>query len=262
MKPLTHSSALPSHYSKQAYSYDVFNQDNWVKQLNQTIENLLKKYKVKTILDMTCGTGSQVFWLNKCHHEVIGSDFNSNMLKIAKNKAKKEKLAIKFIKGDVRTLKVGKFDTVITMANAIGHLTKNDFEKALRNIHANLKDGGLYLFDINNLAYLIKENNITKLTIDWHKNSGSTTFRDIQYSTIDKDGILASYTTSYIQKDSQKPKVTHNAQTLQIYSAKQLKEILLKNGFKILRQLGIDGSTFSNTKTETILTVAQKIRGV
>lgn len=255
---MKHQSAKHSHYSKQAHSYDVFNQDNWVKQLNHTVENLLKKYQVKTILDMTCGTGSQVFWLTKCGYEIVGSDFNSNMLKIAKNKAKREKLRIKFLKGDMRTLKVGKFDVVITMANAIGHLTKNDFAKALRNIHANLKNGGLYLFDINNLAYLRKDNNITQLTIDWYKTFKQNTFRDIQYSTVDKNGVLASYTTSYIQKGTQKPKITREAQTLQIYSAKQLKEILQSNGFKILHHYGIDGSKFLNTKTEAILTIAQK----
>lgn len=226
--------------------------------INQTIENILKKYKVKTVLDLTCGTGSQVFWLEKRGYEVVGSDINSNMLKIAKNKAEKEKLAIKFLKGDMRTIQVGKFDAVITIFNAIGHLTKLDFEQVMRNINGNLKENGLYIFDINNLSYLMKNDNITKLTIDWQKIEGDTKVRDIQYSTIDENGILTSYTTSHVQKSPDKPKITRSVQTLQIYTAKQLREMLHRNGFNVLSQCGINGSKLVESEADSIVTVAKK----
>jgi ubiquinone/menaquinone biosynthesis C-methylase UbiE len=255
----SHRSAKPSHYNKQAKYYDAFNQDNWVKQVNQTLEKILAKYRINSVLDLTCGTGSQVFWLAQRGYKVVGADFNSRMLSIAKNKAAKNRVGVKFLKGDMRTLQAGKFDAVITIANAIGHLAKRDFEKALRNIHDNLKTGGLYIFDINNLAYLLQANNITNLTIDWCKRVGDVMVRDIQYSTVNKEGVLASYTTSYVQRGSKQPVLTKNAQTLQVYTAKQLREILRSNGFKMLRHYGIDGSKFHETKTEAILTVAQKL---
>lgn len=254
-----HISAKSSHYNQQAKHYDVFNQDNWTKALNQTVEKILKKYKVKSIVDLTCGTGSQVFWLAKKGYEIVGSDFNEKMLSIARQKAKISRLKIKLVKGDVRNVQLGQFDAAITLANAIGHLTKSDFAKALQNIHSNLKPKGLYLFDINNLAYLLKSNNITTLTIDWFKTLGRATVRDIQYSTINPEGILASYTTSYVQKNSKEFKKVSNSQTLQIYTAQQLKMILKQQGFKVLNQYGIDGSKFNNFKTPTILTVAQRI---
>lgn len=257
MKLLSHNSAKPSHYNKAAESYDAFNEENR-KLINHTIENILKKYRVKTVLDLTCGTGSQVFWLAKRGYEVIGSDINAKMLRIARSKARKEKLDIKFLQGDMRTIQINEFDAVITIFNAIGHLTKLDFEKAMRNIHKNLKDGGLYIFDINNLSYLMKDNNITTLTIDWQKIADNTKIRKIQYSTIDKDGILASYTLSYEQKGSKKTRVSRNAQTLQVYTAKQLKQMLHRNGFKVLDQCGIDGSQFVESETDYILTIAQK----
>ena len=61
------------------------------------------------------------------------------------------KIDVKFIDGDMRTLKAGKFDAVITIFNAVGHLTKASFVKAMKNIHQNLKSGGIYVFDILNL---------------------------------------------------------------------------------------------------------------
>ncbi len=254
---ISHTSAKPSHYNEEAKHYDAFTEKN-SKPINHLIENILKKYKVKTVLDLTCGTGSQVFWLAKRGYQVIGSDINSSMLKIAKSKARKEKLDVKFLKGDMRSIKVGKFDAVISIFNAVGHLTKIDFEKAMQNIHENLKDDGLYIFDIFNLSYLIKDNYITNLTFDRQEITGNMTIREIQYSTIDKDGILASYTTFFVQTGSTKAKISRSAQTLQVYTAEQLREMLHRNGFKVLRQCGIDGSRFAKNKTDRIVTIAKK----
>ena len=258
MKYLPHRSAKPSHYNKEAKSYDSFNEKK-SEQINQLIENTLHHYEVKTVLDLTCGTGSQVFWLTKYGYEVIGSDISSKMLQIARSKAKQKKINLKFINGDMRIIKVGAFDAVVTIFNSIGHLTKLDFEVTIRNIHENLKDGGLYIFDIFNLGYLLDSDNITRLTIDWQEVVGNTKFREIQYSTINEEGILASYDTYYEKRDSNPPKITCSAQTLQVYTAEQLMEMLHRNGFQVLSQCGIDGSQIVENKTERIVTVAQKI---
>jgi len=257
MQALTHQSAKPSHYNKEAEHYDAFNQQTSAN-INQLIEKILKQHKVKTVFDLTCGTGSQVFWLHKRGYQAVGYDINTKMLNIAKAKAKQQKLALKFIKGDMRTTKAGQFDALLTIFNAIGHLTKSDFNKTIKNIHANLNPNGLYIFDIFNLNYLLKDDNITKLTIDWQTKSGNTTAREIQYSTIDKNGILTSYDIYFEQTGRQKSKTSTAAQTLQVYSAKQLKQLLEKNGFKVLRQCNIDGSRLSDSKTERIMTIAKK----
>lgn len=269
MKRLSHKTAKPSHYNKESESYDAFNEPHSAV-INATLEAKLKAYNVKTVLDLTCGTGSQVFWLTRCGFTVVGADINAKMLKIAKEKAKIEKQDISFIKGDMRTVHVGEFDAVITIFNSIGHLTKSDFENALQNIHGNLKKDGLYIFDIANLNYYLKGKNISELTIDWITNSGDTQYRDIQYSTISPEGILAFYTTSIIQKRAlpevaqgaqtgEKPKITKSTKTLQLYTAQQLKEILNKNGFKVIEQCDIDGSQFMEERTDRILTIAQRI---
>jgi len=257
MKNKFHESALPSHYDKAAEHYDAFNKEN-TRLINQTIDTILKKHNVSSVLDMTCGTGAQVFYLAKQGFEVVGSDINANMLNIAKEKAEKEGFDIRFIQEDMCSLKVGTFDAVITIFNAIGHLTKKDFEKAMRNVADNLHNGGLYIFDIFNLRYFLEGNNITRLTIDWQKMTGNTKIRDIQYSTIDDDGVLASYTIHSEQHGSEQPKISESSQTLQIYTAQQLQEMLDRNGFTVLQQCNIDGSPFDKTSSERMLIVAQK----
>jgi SAM-dependent methyltransferase len=253
-----HTSAKPSHYNKEAESYDVFNEES-SRLINLVIGNIFKKHEIKSVLDLTCGTGSQVFSLTKLGYEVIGVDINSKMLKIALNKSKQEKLLLKFLKGDMRTTKIGEFDAVITIFNAIGHLTKEDFEVAMQNVHSNLRDGGLYIFDIFNLNYLLEGDNITKLTIDWQEVVDDIKVREIQYSTISEDGILTSYDTYYEQKGGDKPKISKSSQTLQIYTANQLTEMLHRNGFKVLDQFYIDGSKFNENESDRILTVAEKV---
>jgi ubiquinone/menaquinone biosynthesis C-methylase UbiE len=255
----SHSTAKSSHYDGAARNYDEFNEHR-SKTMNQLVEKLLRKSRVKTVLDITCGTGSQTFWLKKRGFEVIGSDINSKMLRIARQKAKKEKLGLKFLKCDMRTLRVGEFDAVISIFNAVGHLTKRDFEKTMKNIHRNLNINGVYVFDIFNLSYFLKGNNITKLTIDWQESKGNKKVRDVQFSTIDGNGVLGSYTTSFIQDKSGKLKnLGTSGQTLQIYRSNELKRMLEKTGFKVLGQYDLDGSKLNIEKSERIITVARKI---
>lgn len=258
MNKPSHTSAKPSHYTKQSKSYDAFNEKN-SQLINTTLTTILKNHPVKNLLDLTCGTGSQVFWLAQRGYKVVGADINASMLKIARNKARQDNIDVTFLQGDMRTINVGTFDAVITIFNAVGHLTKQDFEQAMQNIHANLRSGGLYIFDIFNLDYLLNGNNITALTIDWQTIDGNTKTREFQYSTIDKEGILASYSTFFEQIDNAAPRCRKNKQTLQVYTAKQLQEMLHRNGFKVLKQCAVDGSPLITTATERMLTVAQKI---
>lgn len=219
---------------------------------------MLHAHSVKSVLDLTCGTGSQLFYLAKQGYEVFGIDFNYKMLAIAQRKAKHQNLLFPLQQDDMRTAKIGSFDAVLTISNAIGHLTKEDFELALQNINSNVKPNGLYIFDIFNLDYLLHDDNITKLTIDWQKKSGEVTAREIQYSTILPSGVLASYDIYHEQVGLNKPKITTAFQTLQVYNVTQLKDMLNRNGFKVIQQSAIDGSIFKPQETERILTVAQR----
>ena len=71
----THNLGLPMEYQQKPEYFDADNIDENTESKNAFIEKLLKAQNVKTVLDMTCGTGSQVFYLAKRGYEVIGSDF-------------------------------------------------------------------------------------------------------------------------------------------------------------------------------------------
>lgn len=262
MNPIKHTTAKASYYDSQAECYDAFNESN-SKKTNALLEQILKQYGVTTVLDLTCGTGSQVFWLKDAGFDVVGSDINALMLNIAQEKAKEKNAEIQFLKGDCRNIHVGEFDAVITIFNAIGHLTREDFDQTIQNVKLNLKANGIYVFDIFNLDYLTYQNNISRLTIDWMTVLNGRNVREIQFSTITDDGVLASYST-YIPHDEYvsdaAPGSKGYTNTLQVYSAHELKEILQKSGFIVLDQIGINGEPFLELETERILTIAQKMK--
>lgn len=218
---------------------------------NAVVAQLLKASCVKTVLDMACGTGAQVFYLNELGYKVIGADFSPGLIQLAQEKAKKQNLDIQFVDGDMRTLKLGgeleqKFDAVITIDNAVGHLIKNDFELAMRNIYTNLHDGGVYVFDILNLEAMtddvIKADN-ERMTDKRITTDGSTIY-NVRKSTVDRvNGHLTSENQLTIQTQEGEKKV-QNTCTLQIYTMDDLKNMLLRNGFEVLEQYKADAYTF------------------
>lgn len=258
MTAATHISASASHYDQEAAHYDAFNEAKSL-HINQQIEAILNDHGVHNVLDLACGTGSQVLHLVSLGYVVTGVDINAQMLSLAQQKVKQVGLPCRLEQGDMRTSQLGQFDAVLTIFNAIGHLTAADFEQAVHNIAANLKSNGLYIFDIFNLDYLLHEDNITQLTIDWQKKKGDTTVREIQYSTISPAGVLASYDIYHEQIGDHLPTITTAYQTLQVYSASQLTELLHRCGFQVIQKTAIDGSPLKPQETDRLLIVAKKV---
>ncbi|HHT9776247.1 TPA: class I SAM-dependent methyltransferase [Legionella pneumophila] len=253
-----HKLGLPLEYQQMPEYFDAHNTSKQTEAKNALIEKLLKEQKVKTVLDMTCGTGSQVFYLAERDYDVVGSDFSPALLAIARNKAKELKRNITFIDGDIRELQAGQFDAVITIFNAIGHLTKADFEKALQNIQANLKDDGVYIFDIFNLQ-AITDDIIDDFAMDIESIVNSDHIRNIQHSEIDREkGLLTSHDRYIISKEHSEQEIHTNSFSLQIYTAKELQAILEHNGFEVISQYDMDGNDFVADKSLSILTVARK----
>lgn len=253
-----HKLGLPFEYQQMPEYFDAHNVNEQTEIKNALIEKLLKEQKVKTVLDMTCGTGSQVFYLVERGYKVVGSDFSPALLDRARAKAKEMNRHITFIDGDMRTVEAGNFDAVITIFNAIGHLTKADFEKALQNIHANLNNDGVYIFDIFNLQ-AITDNVIGDFKIDIESVINDVKIRHIQHSEIDREkGLLTSHDHYTISKQDEKPEIHTNTFSLQIYTAEELKIILERNGFKVIREYDMEGNDLVADKSLNILIVARK----
>lgn len=250
---------LPIEYQQLPEYFDAHNVNEQTEAKNALIEKLLRQQNVKMVFDMTCGTGSQVFYLEERGYQIIGNDFSPALIESARNKAKVMSRDITFLNDDMRTVKAGKFDAVITIFSAIGHVTKADFELTLQNIRDNLKDNGVYIFDIFNLQ-AITDDVIKDFIMDIESVVNGVKFHNHQYSEIDREkGLLTSHDEYTIMKPNSKPETQCNTFSLQIYTSQELQAVLNSNGFEVLSQYDMNGHAFDPETSLTILTVAKKI---
>ena len=229
------------------------------KERNLFLEKIFKKYNIKSVFDLTCGTGAQAIYFLEKGYKIKASDYSKGMVSVANNKLKKLKIKDRFIVGDMRTINHGKADAVITMFNAIGHLSKADFEKALLNFKKNLKPNGYYIFDIYNLNVLPKGLPLKKHIDNMEEVGDLFLVRFCENKLNTKKGILTTKHGLYIQHGIRPYHVIKNHWDMQIYVYKELKDILERNGFKVLKVYGGPNfSKFDDKNSESIYLVTQK----
>lgn len=247
------------NYSQFAEYYDLLElEDQTTFQIINFLHNTFQKYKISTVLDFACGTGAQTIPLTKVGYKVTACDINSKMLEMAKRKAKD--LQINFYQGDIRKSHISSFDAVIAIFNAIGHLSKKDFDIAVKNVSVNLKSKGIFVFDIFNLDFMAKGGFITHEFIDKAINFNGLKIVRFNKNTLNKNvGIIKISQKIYIQKGLDKLKIINEKWDYQIYSLSELTKILNKNKFKLLEVFGGPGIKFEKNKSLSIYIVAQKL---
>ncbi len=135
-------------FDKEAKMYDDWYKTklgNFVDEVEtKCVLDLFKVQKGMKVLDIGCGTGNFSIKLAKMGCEVIGIDISEEMLKVAKDKAKKEGLNIKFYNMDVYDMKFEDncFDGVISVT-AFEFL--KDPDKAIEEMFRVLKPKGYLL---------------------------------------------------------------------------------------------------------------------
>lgn len=139
-------------FNKYADYYDSIYQDKNYKKESDFLIAAIKKYssiKVKNILSLGCGTASHDIILAKEGFKIFGIDRSKKMIEIAKDKAKKENIDIKFRVADITNFKVvEKFEFAMAMFNILGYMADNEsMEKLLKNVSKSLKNNGLFVFD-------------------------------------------------------------------------------------------------------------------
>lgn len=107
--------------------------------LAESIKILMKERNLKKVLDVGCGTGRLVKFLNENGFETIGCDVVEEALKIAQRINKKNSI----IKASATKLPFTdrSFDLVIAIS-LIEHLTKNEAKKFIAEVKRILKPGG------------------------------------------------------------------------------------------------------------------------
>ncbi|MCC7202828.1 MAG: class I SAM-dependent methyltransferase [Nitrospirae bacterium] len=170
---------------KKGYArfYDAFYQDKDYERECDFIEAAFKKNgcRVKTILDLGCGTGGHALILSRRGYQVVGIDRSREMIRIARRKAKEEakgnkkKSSAEFYQGDITGIRLRrKFDAVISMFAVMGYQTTNASIAAACGVAAShLVSGGLFIFDCwHGNAVLTERPGMRMKEIVMHKGKG------------------------------------------------------------------------------------------
>jgi len=159
-------------YSKKGwvqYPYDVVNiwDDfiNWEKRKKgegSFFVDILKKYKVKKVLDIACGTGYDSIKLIKAGFQVKCSDGSKEMIKKAKENFQKENIELNAVQSDWKNLidkfRDEKFDAIICLGNSFTHLFyEKDKKSVLNQIYFLLNKGGVLIIDQRNYDYILSK---------------------------------------------------------------------------------------------------------
>jgi len=126
---------------------------DWLKQPVPFVVEALptfKRFKVKRVLDLGCGTGRNCVYLAKIGFDVVGVDVSKSALRIAKAWAREENLKnVTFAQASMTDVPFGDcyLDAVISIS-VLHHAIKRDIEKAVDEIHRVIKRNGVFLANL------------------------------------------------------------------------------------------------------------------
>ncbi|MDF2721850.1 MAG: type 11 methyltransferase [Paenibacillus sp.] len=208
-------------YNKLAEDYHLIFQD-WTKAISRQGEalnslirsKLVDPQQAATLLDCSCGIGTQAIGLAKHGFTVTATDISPAAVDRAKLEAATFGVDIHFGVADFRSLDKdvsGVFDVVLSADNAVPHLlTDEDLLAAARNWYAKLNTNGILLITMRDYDALVKEQQratvpqvldggkrIVFQVWDWAKDAVTYTTNQFILRKLDGEWVTKQYRTTY-----------------------------------------------------------------
>jgi 2-polyprenyl-3-methyl-5-hydroxy-6-metoxy-1,4-benzoquinol methylase len=187
---------------------------------------IVKSTSAKSILEFGCGTGTVAVGLSLAGYDVTGVDYSADMLKAAREKAKKQQAQIRLILGDISLVGLNKkYDLILCLGNTIPHFTsRTKLKKMLDNCEKHLGPGGHVLFQQLNYDRILKEKPAT-FAIDIDR--GVVRFKQNRYG---KNHI--HFVVTIVDGTRIPPRQTVSIVKLKPWTKTELKKIMTELGFK------------------------------
>jgi ubiquinone/menaquinone biosynthesis C-methylase UbiE len=229
------------------------------KRIAGILPSVLKKLKVSPteVLDLACGEGTFATIIARKGYNVTGVDQSSEMLQFARQKAKRSRVHVRFVRQDMRSLKFQeKFDLVTCWFDALNYLlTLRDLERTFKGVYRALRRQGLFIFDMNTIYALEKLWQQYPSTVEQDTSEYFTVHRP----SYDKKRLIATLEiTGFIKRNGAWTRIDEQHRE-KGYSLAQIKKYLKSAGF---RQLALWGSIRKMTRprqdTRRVWFVAQR----
>ncbi len=229
-------------------------------EVNEVLKQIGNNKKNLEILDMCCGEGRHSIFFAKMGHKVFGLDFSNHFLKMARSRAKKARLPIKFIKGDMKLASnyflKSQFDVVVSLYNSFGYFDKrSDDFKTLKEVNKVLKPGGYFVINTLNA-------NAVKIRLEKQYSMGYEISKNlfmIDEAFLDLKKMRTNSNWTIIDARKQKTSIFRGSFQQNVYTHKEMKKMLKKAGFKVVRTWGtLQGGPFDENKSWHQTVLAQK----
>lgn len=231
-------------YHDTAKYYDFLENKKKISKEINFLTRYLKKAKVRTILDVGCGTGIYVVGLKTKGFDVEGLDLSESMLKEARKKDPK----IKLYKKNMSSFKINKkYDSIMCLSSSLASLPNFSLmKKTLKNIFNHLTPNGTFILDLPNHSVEIEKYNNIKKNISGKIPKGKANFT---FLSTKKGNKWKQIWSGEIIIKGKKTKFKELWEEL-IYSPKKLETSLKKIGFTTLKMYGsLEGKKFDKNKS-------------
>lgn len=164
-------------YDSLAGDYDRMFADWWTSARGQgdVLDRLFRAHghaPGATVLDCTCGIGTQALPLAALGYRVTGSDLSPGAVERARAEAERRGIRLTLGVSDVRALDAGRFDVVLSGDNSLPHLrTDPDLAAALAAIHRSVRPGGLFVASVRDYDALARDR-VTGVMPTAHEQDG------------------------------------------------------------------------------------------
>lgn len=214
-------------YNFLANKYDSLIYDVDYDKIKDFYEEIINKFKidVRDVLELGCGTGNVTERL--IGYNIFAIDNSEEMLTVARSKFMGRR-NVSFFNMDVRDFHFNKkFDMCIASLDVINYIHKDeDVKKVFSLVFQHLKEGGIFIFDINS-EYKIKDyigNNIFTDEVD-----------DVVYiwqgSYDHKTNINEFLLTFFVKDKNNKYDRYSESHMERAYSKEIIEKYLLESGF-------------------------------
>ncbi len=149
----TLSRILGQPYTAIAPYYDLLMKDVSYDKWLWYIEELFKRFQhdPRRILDLACGTGTCSVLLAKQGYRVTGLDSSEAMLRVAREKARRERVRVNYTQQKMEDFSLShRVDAVICLFDSVNYiLDEGEMLNTYRCAIDTLVRGGLFIFDMN-----------------------------------------------------------------------------------------------------------------
>lgn len=207
--------------------------------------------KGSTILDAGCGPGRISVELAVRGMDVTGVDNIKPYLDAAKESAEDEGVHLTLVKQDLRSYVAPQpFDAAVNLYTSFGYCeTIEEDMKILRNIAASVKDGGWFIMEGKSREIAVRD--FTEG--EWFERAGKTVLTEFSVS-----GAWEGLRSHWILIDNETGQRIDHEFVQRLYSAVELKRLLLAAGFTSAEIYGDFSFAPYNEKAATMVIVCRK----